>query len=250
MPTVIVKLSNQIASTTRDPLSAALRDLTSIIADLANIRHTIDKMEVNDSQNILNDLISIDHKLEEWVDGISPSCYYDSVSTPRPFQVTRNISLKSYKEYSHRYPSFWIANMWNEFRTTKFKIYDMMLTQLRPSLTDEPSSEGARKQCLEISKRLAQISEDLCCSVPYILGLITQEWREYSQPVARNSSGAFVLLWPLTVAAFAHKSSYPVSEFVNRCFEVISRGMGIQQAAVFRDWAYSSLEKYAWIGSS
>ncbi|KAJ5980641.1 hypothetical protein N7481_007939 [Penicillium waksmanii] len=126
--------------------------------------------------------------------------------------------------------------MWNEYRTTKFQIYDMILTHLRPraTLTDgAPDCEGARAQCSRARSQMAQLSEEICCSVPYILGLLTQERRDSPKPAVRNSCGAFVLLWPLMVAAIAQHYPSPTSEFVFNCFDFISRGMGIQQATAF-----------------
>lgn len=219
------------------------------MSNLAKIRQKIDIEEIKDSQYILGNLNSIESELEEWGNNISPSCYYDSVSTPAPFQITPDDSLLPYRKYSHKYSKFWVANMWNEYRTTKFQVYDMILTHLRPlaTLTDgAPDCEGARAQCSRTRSQMAQLSEDICCSVPYILGLLTQERRDSPQPAVRNSCGAFVLLWPLTVAAIAQHYPSPTSNFVFNCFDFISRGMGIQQATAFRTWVISSSAQYTW----
>lgn len=217
------------------------------MARLARIRQKIDSGELSKTQNILDELYSIDSELEEWSSTISPSCYYDSVATTQPFQLTPNISLVPCRTYSHRYTKVWIAHMWNESRTTKFQVYDMILRYLRPlaAPTDEaPVFRDAKARRLQTRERMLQLSDDICSSVPYILSLINQDRREIQQPAVRNSCGAFLLLWPLTVAALIHPLSSPTSQFVFSCFDLISRHMGIRQATVFRDWVISVSGQY------
>lgn len=251
---MILKFSNQIASTTRDPHSAALRDLTAISANLASVRQKIDIGEMADLQSTLRDLNSIESELEEWISNISPSCHYDSVSTPTSFQISPRHTLRPYRSYSYKYSKFWVANMWNEYRITKFQISDMILTHLRPQATltdDSPGYKDARAQCLRARSQMAQISEDICCSVPYILGLLNQEHRDspHLEPAVRDSHGAFVLLWPLTVAALAQLYPSPTSDFVFDCLDLISNVMGIQQATAFRNLVISSSAQYTWVGN-
>jgi len=247
VPTFIIQFSNQLASTTRDTFSAALRDLTMIMTHLAYVRQKIDGGELIGSLIILGHLETIQRDLEEWAGNISPSCSYDTISTWQPFSVTSNFSLTPFKPYSHKYSQIWTANMWNEYRTTNFQIYDMVLTHLRPQamrVDDPPSAAAARTHCLHARKEMAKISEDICCSVPYILGLLSVDT---SQPTVKSSFGGFVLLWPLTVAALGHQFPSPTSEFTFKCFNFISRCMGIQQGIAFREYVLSSSGKYDWV---
>lgn len=247
VPAIIIKLSNQMASTTRDPLAAALRDLTIIMANLANFRQKIDTGEVFDPLIILNYLGTIQRDMREWAKNISPSCYYDTISTKQPFSVTSRFSFTSFQSYSHKYSRIWTANMWNEYRTTKLQIYDMILTHLRPQATradDSAESAAARINCLHARKEMAKISEEICCSVPYILGLLSFDG---SQSTVKNSFGGFVLLWPLTVAALGYQYPSPVPEFVFKCFDLISSCMGIRQGIAFRQYLLSASTKYDWV---
>jgi hypothetical protein len=214
----------------------------------ATLRHKLDSGGFKDTQRTLHDLRVVETDLENWAGTISPSCYYEAVSTPQPFQITSNYTLSPYAKYAHKYGKFWVANMWNEFRTIKFQVYDMMLTQLQPYVTglegEAENIENSKTQYCYIRRQMCQISEEICCSVPYILGLLGNERRDTSLSV-KSSAGGFVLLWPLTVAGVANST---VVEFVSRCFETISHVMGLQQAMVFRDWVLSSstTTQYTW----
>lgn len=222
------------------------------MANVANLRYKIDVGEIHDTQYILNELDTIESELEEWAGNISPSCSYEVVSTPRPFHFSPGFKLTPYKAYSQKYAKFWAANMWNEFRTTKYQVYRMILTHLRPQATvpdDSRVAGAARKQCSQIRRQMRQVSEEICCSAPYVLGLLTQERRDDPKPTVKSSCGGFALLWPLTVAALADQPSSHISEFVFQCFDILSRDMGIQQASVFREWILSSSTQFIWADS-
>ena len=140
--------------------------------------------------------------------------------------------------------------MWNGYRTTKLRIYDMILIHLRPQATradDSAESAAARINCLRVlhaRKKIAKISEEICCSAAYILGLLSFDG---SQSTVKSSFGGFGLLWPLTVTALGYQYPFPVPEFVFSCFDLISSCMGIRQGIALRQHILSASAKYDWV---
>ncbi|KAJ5587217.1 uncharacterized protein N7459_002982 [Penicillium hispanicum] len=247
VPSKLLSFSFQYASFTRRPDTASTRELTFIIARLARLGHNIDTANMTDSEAILSELGSIDAALTAWSNSISPSCYYDPVLTTESFQMGYSFTLTPHRRYSHKYPGIWVASMWNQYRTTRLQVYGMILAHLQPqAAAGRPACEPHRVQCAEIRSRMCRLANDICCSVPYILGLLGQDRRESPSTPIKSSMGGFMLLWPLTVAALADQHPSATSSFVLHCFDIIRWALGIHQAMVFRDCVLSSTTLYGW----
>ena len=247
MPTRLLDLSTQIADLTRCPISAASRDLTFLIANLSKIRHRVDTDDYTKQEDILAELEEFDADLTHWAMHVSPSCNYDAVPTPHPLEISANFKIYPLKEYSHRYSGILLANMWNQYRTAKLQAQDMILTQLRPrAMSSGPLAIEAQTYCSGIRTQMRILADEICCSAPYILGLLAHEKRDPSTPGVKSSAGGFFLLWPLAMAALADQHPSSVCNFVFQCFDVIARAMGIHQALVFRETVISQFDQYAW----
>ncbi|KAJ5629498.1 hypothetical protein N7528_003155 [Penicillium herquei] len=247
VPSKVLELSSQFATTARDPVNTSTWELTYIISTVAQIRHEIDMRQLNDCSDIMNRLESINSQLNNWAARVSPSSGYDDVPAMQPFQINERIRLDSYKDYVHRYTGFWAADMWNQYRATKLLLYEMMLAHLYPEATSpSPNLAFAQSRCLEIRAEARLIADDVCHSAPYILGLL-KEKREASAVPVRSSTGAFLLLWPLTAAALVDPTASKVADFCYQYLDFMAEAMGIHQAAVFRRWVPSLCTQYTWV---
>ncbi|KAJ6036794.1 hypothetical protein N7540_001073 [Penicillium herquei] len=247
VPSKVLELSSQFATTARDPVNTSTWELTKIISTVAQIRHGIDIGQLRYCSKIMDRLESINSELNNWAARVSPSSGYDEVPAMDSFQINDRIRLDPYKEYVHRYTGFWAADMWNQYRTTKLLLQDMMLAHLYPEATSPgPNATSSQRKCIRIRTEMRIIADDICHSAPYILGLLNQEKREGSAVPVRPSTGAFLLLWPLTVAALVNPNASKVNEFCFRYLDFISEVMGIRQAAVFRRWVPSLSTLYTW----
>ncbi|KAJ5713455.1 uncharacterized protein N7483_010636 [Penicillium malachiteum] len=175
----------------------------------------------------MNRLDSINSELNNWAARVSPSSGYDEIPAMQPFQINDRIRLEPYKEYVHRYTGFWAADMWNQYRTSKLLLHDMMLAHLYPEATSPSPNASAQIKCIGIRTEMRVIADDICHSAPYILGLLNQEKRDASAIPVRSSTGAFLLLCPLTAAALVDPNASKVAEFCFHYLDVISEVMGI-----------------------
>ncbi|KAJ5697789.1 hypothetical protein N7488_011473 [Penicillium malachiteum] len=123
----------------------------------------------------------------------------------------------------------------------------MMLAHLYPEATSpSPNLAFAQRRCIEIRAELHVIAGDVCHSAPYILGLL-QEKREAAAVPVRSSTGAFLLLWPLTAAAVVDPTASKVADFRYQYLDFMAEVMGIHQSAVFRRWVPSLCTQYTWV---
>lgn len=109
----------------------------------------------------------------------------------------------------HIYPTVGHAGMWNRYRALRLTVNDIMLKTLFV-LTESPDSDTESLE--DAAKlRIQRLADDLCASVPYMLGLI--ETRHVaghdvtvvikvpaSLKVSAKATTASLLCWPLTMA--------------------------------------------------
>lgn len=243
----MLDLANQFASSARDPVSASTCELTFIISQLASLRHEIESGKLTHEELIITQLESLDSELDNWEKRVSPSCRYDEVVVRQPLHISDRLKLTMHGGYAHKYSAFWAADMWNQYRTTKFRVHDMLLSHLRPDSTKLGSkARQAQTRCTEIRNEMRQLADAICCSAPYIFGVLGQDKHETSAVAVKSSIGAFTLLWPLTVAALADPNPSRVTDFCLQCFDIITDVLGIQQGAVARQWVLSLSTQYSW----
>ncbi|KAJ5106870.1 hypothetical protein N7456_003545 [Penicillium angulare] len=245
---IVLDLANQFASSERDPVSASTRELTFIISKLASLRHEIQSGKLGHEELIITQLESLSAELDHWEKRVSPSSRYDEVLVKQPLHISDRLKVTMHGGYAHKYSAFWAADMWNQYRTTKFRVHDMLLSHLRPDSTKLGSkARQAQSRCIEIRNEMRQLADAICCSVPYIFGFLGQDKQETSAIAVKSSTGAFTLLWPLTVAALADPNPSRVTYFCLQCFDIITDVLGIQQGAVARQWVLSLSTQYSWV---
>lgn len=109
----------------------------------------------------------------------------------------------------HIYPTVGHAGMWNRYRALRLTVNDTMLKTL--SVLAESSDSDTESLEEAVKLRIQRLADDLCASVPYMLGLIephdvaghdvTVVTKTPASPKqAVKATTAAFLCWPLTMA--------------------------------------------------
>ncbi|KAF5254101.1 hypothetical protein FANTH_983 [Fusarium anthophilum] len=159
-------------------------------------------------ERIVYDAQALDLLLSTWAKRLPPAWSY---------ATALNINNDSHSEYAprsvHRYAHFYMARVWNFYRISKLILLSI---QLRASFTLPGSLDTSK-----IRKRMAALVDDICATVPYLLGndlckmnlqfVTNHRTQEISllnsrstvQRVRNVQTGKFSLVWPLYVACSA-----------------------------------------------
>ncbi|KAH8654583.1 hypothetical protein BGZ60DRAFT_157056 [Tricladium varicosporioides] len=112
-------------------------------------------------------------------------------------------------ENVHIYPTVGHAGMWNRYRTLRIAINDIMVKVLAKIGGPEPTNVLFRGDCIKV--RIEHLTEDLCASIPYMLGLIETRYVPLGGDMAAfikpptspketaSATIASLLCWPLAM---------------------------------------------------
>ena len=109
----------------------------------------------------------------------------------------------------HIYPTVGHAGMWNRYRALRLTVNDIMLKTLSVLAQSPDSDTESLEEAVRL--RIQRLADDLCASVPYMLGLIQTHHvtgHDFtvvtkvpaSLKVAVKATTASFLCWPLTMA--------------------------------------------------
>lgn len=153
----------------------------------------------------------IDQELSDWA---------DTVRETWPYTVAMNMeqvpSLRYAPHELHRYPSFYVARVWNCYRVSRLIVQSI---RLRTSSWLSSSGELSGLDCeIEDSKQQTRmLVNEICASVPFLLGHDLSKMKVPSTNTSdesvkgkeeevedkgreRTHTGRFSLIWPLRVA--------------------------------------------------
>ncbi|KAI8410830.1 hypothetical protein FOFC_10689 [Fusarium oxysporum] len=146
-----------------------------------------------------------------------PRLQHQSLPPAWSYVTALNINSEARSEYAprsvHRYAHFYTARVWNFYRVSQLILLSIRLR----AFSALPSSLDTRK----IAKRMAALVDDICATVPYLLGsdlckmnlqFVTNHRRQEDSLLTSYSivkragnvqTGKFSLVWPLYVARSA-----------------------------------------------
>lgn len=238
IPSSLIEMSGQAAEIRRSPIATCAHQLTEIMAKLADLRAEIAKGDC-DPPEAISRARSLDADMSAWVQGLSPSCYFDVYVNPGPFWVNKQYHISPYKGLSYTYSGVWLCNVWNNYRLSRIHVDDIILTRLRPLVSDPNSDTHTRNEllaeCRVLRDRMRQLACDICHSAPYQLGVLDESKASRQNPVIKSSAGGFLLLYPLCIAVSVDGSSSPLCSWALECFHVVAHAMGINQAITLRN---------------
>lgn len=220
------------------------------MAKLAEIRYQTENGLLNNDQAIMKELLDIEMRLSIWLSRASVSCVYKSFATFDEYNVGQDSKLWPYRHLCHRYGDLPSALMWNNYRITRILVCDMILSQLRSLATmnvDSNEIKRARTKCSELRIEMRKLADEICYSVPYILGVLGPHTSMPKSPSSvKSSAGGFVLLFPLSFAVVADDHPSPLTEWIFECLRIIARTMGIHQALVLQNFLPTLCGEHSW----
>ncbi|CAD6575153.1 MAG: hypothetical protein ASARMPREDX12_007132 [Alectoria sarmentosa] len=174
----------------------------------------------------------LDQRLSAWSNEVSRDYRFTSIETPDGFFCPSNDSDPRSRNTIHVYGNPVIASMWNVYRGTRITLlYGLMkcLTggQLCGAIdSDCPEIVDMNRQSLDT---LHELFNDICASVPYLLGEIDQQGN-LQQCRQSKAVGGFLLLWPLRTTLFLDMVDPVRKAWNTKQLEHVKYSLGIQRA--------------------
>ena len=173
--------------------------------------------------------IHLDARLAEWSSKLSGNFRYESVDALTNLALSGTCAPQTASAV-HIYSSISMAYLWNLHRCARILLNDSLIYCLLRSeelnianvVRDEQSDSRA-----ELSEKISGLVDDICASVPYLLGEINQEGNLQRSPHNRAVGGYF-LLYPLRVTLALNRASPAQNMWIVKQLEYIKNIFGIQ----------------------
>ena len=177
----------------------------------------------------------LDEKLTTW--SKRASGYYKYTMVEAPDSSPPNTPFVSQtRPLIHVYSSTAMAGLWNLYRCVRILLLECLQScssRQRESTAWEPSPLDADADTSEDIDRIPQEIKDLidniCASVPYLLGEVDQEGN-LRQPQQRKAVGGFMLLWPLRLIFIKGLGTPLQKHWIGKRLSYIRNVLGIYSA--------------------
>lgn len=213
--------------------------LVSLAARVPQLQYSYYKLDTSkdvattETERLISDATELDSELSIWASSLSPQWSYATAV---------NINNPGRADYTpqviHRYADRYIARIWNLYRVSRLIIQFILLrtTTRLSALTEDTSNVDQRNR---IERVIMELVDDICFSVPYLLG---QDLKNISlashsdgrQVHDRNTSSSnersnmgirtrgFSLIWPLSVACSALPVPAAQREWMQRQLQLLT----------------------------
>lgn len=186
--------------------------------------------DYSDPEHVITTALAIDAEYESWGKTCPLQFIYQTVTL-------RQRSEEVFSDHYHVYNNLWIATVWNNYRSVRILLHEILLDQLCHLYLNNPESSLLwndlnffENQVLASNSILLQLCHDICASVPYYLGFDPNadifSPRQVPKAVAGN-----LLLWPLYIAGCTDLVSDMMRDWAGGRLRWISDVIGIRQAA-------------------
>jgi hypothetical protein len=177
---------------------------SSLSVDFASLSISDRYDEMARLRDLLAEAQTLDNVLVIWANDLPIENRY-STRTVQDDEIGNRI----FDSTVHIYPTVGHAGIWNRYRALRLAVNDIMLKTL--SVLAESSDSDTESLEEAVKLRIQRLAEDLCASVPYMLGLIeTHHVAGHDVTVvtkipaslkqAVKATTAALLCWPLTTA--------------------------------------------------
>lgn len=221
------------------PAEAHGNRLIMIIGKLSNLRADIRADAYTDEQEIISAASAIEADLIAWLASLPPEFNY-TTNTKSPFDFVfqrRFRGISPYDDQYHVYPNLWVCNSWNQYRSARIIVSEIILSHVR-KISDRTSltslSDEFRIQCKTLRSTIRRLAVEICRGVPFHFNA-HQANREPNLPPPESYIGGLVLIWPLFVAGIVESPDHGLRRWVIKCLQMIGRTMGLDQALAVAD---------------
>lgn len=200
---------------------------TEINVRLSNIRAGLKLRGVTTPKTIITELLPIEEQLNEWKETVPRAWQIETFrSTDQDI-----VSTKMWQSRYDMYEDFWKAVVWNGFRAVRMVVHEAIIKAI------VNSRAMAYQDQLQLSvAALKETVDDVCASVPYLLGYYrrdgsgsiaqTQEPQSASLPIP----GGWLLVWPLFQAAMVRTTPRSQRDCIAEVLRHIGLTMGLKLA--------------------
>jgi hypothetical protein len=229
IPRIITEWSNEIDFET--PEQAAATSLVHLASRYCDLRSSMSEFrDYSDPERIITTACAIDNDYDIWAKTCPYQMIYQTVTL-------KERSDEVFSDHYHIYPNLWVATVWNNYRSVRLLINELILDQLCHLYLSTPESPLLwndtcfyENQVLASNTILLQLCHDICASVPFYLGFDPDADKRMPRAIPKAVSGN-LLLWPLYTAAVTDLVSDMMREWVAGRLRWISDIIGIRQAA-------------------
>ncbi|KAJ5774958.1 hypothetical protein N7457_009854 [Penicillium paradoxum] len=221
------------------PAEAHGNRLVMIIGKLSNLRADIRTDSLNNEWEIISAASAIEADLLAWLAALPPEFSYTTHVTS-PFDSVfrqRFCGISPYGDQYHVYPTLWVCNSWNQYRSARIVVSEIILSHVR-KLSNSSSlsslSDEFRLQYRTLRSTIRRLAVEICRTVPFHFNA-HQAHSERNLPPPESYMGGLVLLWPLFVAGIVEKPGHALRRWVIKCLEMIGNTMGLDQALAVAD---------------
>ncbi|KAI0967319.1 hypothetical protein F4678DRAFT_446243 [Xylaria arbuscula] len=170
----------------RDPNDMILDDLSTIVIQLANFCADVKNIHIVEPAEIIRTALGIDADLVSLLISVPPSWSYTTVQVPI---IDGNFITKAiWGSHYHVYNSIAAASMWNNYRSARIVVQELILDTLRnlelywPDNTPYFQQNNLVDHC---QQTILQLAEDICASAPFHFGLGIE-----NETLQKSSSGS------------------------------------------------------------
>ena len=215
--------------------------LIGICGKLANLRADINYGVLSDESEALSRAYAIEAELVAWLAGLPSTFAYATVenaSVDSSFK-DRCRGLLPYGNRYHLYRSYWMCNLWNQYRSARIITNHIILGYMDALSGEKPLSSlpsELQAQFHKISDTIHQLAADVCATVPYHFGVGEMEGSIPGMaPQTESFIGGYILLWPLSMAGMTEAKGHPMRLWAADCLKLIGHSMGVDQALALVD---------------
>jgi hypothetical protein len=195
---------------------------------LSNIRADLKQRGVTSPNVIIPVLLPIEEELNHWQQTVPRSWHFKTFSTGEQ----KDVSKQAWQSRYDIYEDFWKATVWNGFRAVRMVVHEAIIK----AIVTNQASEQQEQMRLSVTA-LKETVDDVCASVPYLLGHfqrddsgnITQVFGDHlsgSSPIP----GGWVLVWPMFQAAMVRTTRRSQREYIAGVLRHIGLTMGLKLA--------------------
>ncbi|KAF3072612.1 hypothetical protein CFAM422_005318 [Trichoderma lentiforme] len=236
----------------QNPNDRILDQLATIVTRLTDFCANVTKKHIVGPTEIIRTALKLDAELVSLMIGVPPSWRYTIVNIPvfegKP--ITKAVWGDSY----HIYQSIPASSMWNNYRSIRIIIQELIIDTLKGLENSENDDIGLSQRsslASQASQTALQLVEDICASVPYNLDIGIEDDTRLKDsalkathtstchrmdvvgtlsPFQASGAGGLTIMWPLLVAANSGFACDNLRKWIANCLDKIGHSMGINQA--------------------
>lgn len=193
---------------------------------------------ITNPTKIIESALLLDAEVTAWAIDIPVSWRYRILTIPsqiRDMCAANGVYGKTY----HIYEDLYICNIWNNWRSMRLVINEMIMENTR-QIQGLHSEDAGSRDMVEYSgiaarseQIMQQMQADIVASVPYHFGTtddLTAASRDVGDTRDITTMAGHILMWPLFLAVDCTDSPPDLRNWAIHCLQKIGHEMGVNQA--------------------